>query len=92
VILSYPRDFTPAVGYEYDEVSEFDKKCGTFNTTDYQLPNAQCPDKFVCDVVGGSAGLGDFAERDWIVHPSDDSSPSECRQHGKGTFEDWTFL
>jgi hypothetical protein len=55
-------DFTPAVGYEYDEVSEFDKKCGTFNTTDYQLPNAQCPDKFVCDVVGGSEGLGDFAD------------------------------
>jgi hypothetical protein len=55
-------NFTPAVGYEYDEVSEFDKKCDTFNTTDYQLPNAQCPNKFVCDVVDGSAGLGDFAE------------------------------
>jgi hypothetical protein len=55
-------DDTPAIGYEYDEVSEFDKKCGTFNTSGYQLPNAQCPDRFVCDVAGGTSGLTDFTE------------------------------
>jgi hypothetical protein len=55
-------DDIPAIEYEYDEVSEFDKKCGTFNTSDYQLPNAECPDKFVCDVAGGNSGLSDFSE------------------------------
>jgi hypothetical protein len=55
-------DDTPAIEYEYDEVSDFDEKCGTFNTSDYQLPNAECPDRFVCDVVGGDPILSAFSE------------------------------
>jgi hypothetical protein len=55
-------DNTPALGYEYDEVAEFDEKCGTFNTSNYQLPNDQCPDRFVCDVTGEGEGMADFAE------------------------------
>jgi hypothetical protein len=52
----------PAIEYEYDEVSEFDQKCGTFNTSDFQLPHAECPDKFVCDVADESPALADFSE------------------------------
>jgi Domain of unknown function (DUF305) len=55
-------DFTPEMEYMYDEVSEFDKKCGTFNTSDYQLPHGECPERFVCELAGGSPGLADFAE------------------------------
>jgi hypothetical protein len=52
----------PAIEYEYDEVSEFDQKCGTFNTSDFQLPHAQCPDRFVCDVADERPALVDFSE------------------------------
>jgi Domain of unknown function (DUF305) len=38
----------PALGYEYDTPGEFDKSCGTHGLDAFQLPNAQCPDKFVC--------------------------------------------
>jgi len=41
---------TPEIPYEYDVVdTEFDKTCGTFNTTAWQLPNDQCVKNFVCD-------------------------------------------
>jgi hypothetical protein len=49
----------PPLGYEYDNVSEFDKQCGTFNVSDYQLPHGQCPERFVCDVA--NEGLKDYA-------------------------------
>jgi hypothetical protein len=52
----------PAIEYEYDEVSEFDQKCGTFNTSDFQLPHAECPDRFVCDVADERPALEDFSE------------------------------
>ena len=51
----------PPLGYEYDNVSEFDKQCGTFNVSDYQLPHGQCPTRFVCDVAN-EPGLKDYAE------------------------------
>ena len=38
----------PSLGYSYDEVSEFDKECGTFGLSEYALPNPVCPEKFVC--------------------------------------------
>ena len=38
----------PALGYEYDIPGELDKSCGTYGLDAFQLPNAQCPDKFVC--------------------------------------------
>ena len=54
------KDF-PALGFEYEEPSEFDKKCGTFNTEQYQLPNSMCQEKFVCDVPEGNEGLKEFS-------------------------------
>jgi uncharacterized protein (DUF305 family) len=38
----------PSIEYRYDTPGEFDVKCGTFGLDNYQLPNSQCPDKFVC--------------------------------------------
>jgi hypothetical protein len=49
----------PPLDYKYDKVSQFDKQCGTFNVSDYQLPHGQCPDRFVCDVA--NEGLKDYA-------------------------------
>lgn len=51
----------PELGYEYDEPSEFDSACGTFNTGQYQLPNSMCPEKFVCDVPDENDGLKAFS-------------------------------
>lgn len=39
---------TPALPYEYLEISEYDMECGTYNLTDWQLPNDQCVKRFVC--------------------------------------------
>jgi hypothetical protein len=39
----------PEIPYDYNEPSTFDKSCGTFGLSDYQLPNSQCPEKFVCN-------------------------------------------
>eukprot|EP00980_Cylindrotheca_fusiformis_P031576 scaffold26580_cov157-Cylindrotheca_fusiformis.AAC.1 len=45
----------PPLEYSYDVIQPFDKTCGTFNTSDYQLPDGkfsyQCPERFVCDVA-----------------------------------------
>jgi hypothetical protein len=43
-------DDTPALPYEYDDISEFDFGCGTHNLTDFRDPSTtdQCPDFFVC--------------------------------------------
>jgi len=40
----------PPLGYAYDEPGDFDQKCGTFGLDPFQLPNAVCPDQFVCGV------------------------------------------
>jgi hypothetical protein len=53
------KENQPPLGYEYDNVSEFDKQCGTFNVSNYQLPHGQCPERFVCDVA--NEGLKDYA-------------------------------
>jgi Domain of unknown function (DUF305) len=50
-------DDTPAIEYEYDTVADFDKMCGTFNTSIFQLPHDQCPDKFVCDVASDTTSV-----------------------------------
>ena len=39
----------PAIPYDYDVPSAYDESCGTFGLEDFQLPNAECPEKFVCD-------------------------------------------
>lgn len=38
----------PSLEYQYDSPGQFDEKCGTFGLDAYQLPNIQCPDRFVC--------------------------------------------
>jgi len=52
-------DDTPAIptGY-YDEASSFDESCGTFGLGDFQVPNFECPERFVCDA---GAAVSSFA-------------------------------
>ena len=38
----------PPIEYEYDVPGEFDEQCGTFGLDNFQLPNLQCPETFVC--------------------------------------------
>jgi len=38
----------PALGFEYQQPSHYDKKCGTYGLDEFQLPNYQCPNKYVC--------------------------------------------
>jgi Domain of unknown function (DUF305) len=52
----------PSIEYQYDTPGEFDAKCGTFGLDNYQLPNKQCPDKFVCyDNTTADAALVQYA-------------------------------
>jgi Domain of unknown function (DUF305) len=46
----------PEIPYDYDNPSTFDESCGTFGLSDYQLPNAQCPEKFVCNKKESTIG------------------------------------
>jgi Domain of unknown function (DUF305) len=39
---------TPAIAYQYDAPTTFDKACGTFGIDKFQLPNPYCPSAFVC--------------------------------------------
>ena len=39
---------TPELPYEYLEISDYDRECGTYNLTDFRLPNDQCVARFVC--------------------------------------------
>jgi hypothetical protein len=38
----------PPLEFVYDTPSDFDKECGTYGLDNYQLPNIECPDTFVC--------------------------------------------
>ena len=49
----------PEIPYEYDSPSDYDRACGTLGLEDYQLPNVQCPDRFVCGA--GQAADADLA-------------------------------
>jgi len=50
----------PIIPYDYQVPSEYDQSCGTFGLDEFQLPNKQCPDKFVCNRPEGA--VGKFAE------------------------------
>lgn len=52
----------PSIGYEYDEPSDHDSECGTYGTGDFTLPNAQCPEKFVCGATNGTTAVHKFAQ------------------------------
>lgn len=54
-----PVDFPP-ITYDYQVPSDYDLSCGTFGLDEFQLPNAQCPETFVCDAPGGA--VGQFAD------------------------------
>jgi Domain of unknown function (DUF305) len=56
------RKNTPSLKYEYDSPGSFDKQCGTFGLDDYQLPNKQCFDRFVCDVPETDPNLKLYAQ------------------------------
>jgi len=55
----YPDD-EPAIPYGYERVGSYDQSCGTSGLEDFQLPNSQCPEKFVCNQPDGA--VGKFAE------------------------------
>jgi hypothetical protein len=38
----------PELGYEYQVPSDFDKKCGTYGTGDYQESSGKCDGPFIC--------------------------------------------
>jgi len=42
----------PVIPYSYQQASVYDQSCGTYGVTAFQLPNPQCPTKFVCDAPG----------------------------------------
>lgn len=50
----------PAIPYGYETPSAYDQTCGTSGLEAFQLPNAECPEKFVCNRPGGA--VGKFAE------------------------------
>lgn len=52
----------PELLYSYDEPSAYDQSCGTYGLDEFQLPNQQCPDKFVCDAPDASTNAGKFAD------------------------------
>jgi hypothetical protein len=52
----------PEIPYEYDQPSAYDEKCGSLGLDDFRLPNAQCPEKFVCGHPDESTPLGQFAD------------------------------
>ncbi len=39
----------PVISYSHPEPSDYDKSCGTFGLSSYQLPHPECPEVFVCD-------------------------------------------
>jgi len=50
----------PKLGYEYEKPGPYDQSCGTSGLEHFQLPNKQCPEKFVCNKPDGA--VGKFAE------------------------------
>ena len=51
----------PELGYEYDQLAEHDKVCGTHGLHDFQLPHDECPEKFVCDAPADNEELLQFS-------------------------------
>jgi len=48
----------PEIPYEYEQATAYDESCGTYGVSGFQLPNPQCPTKFVCDAP---ASVAEFA-------------------------------
>jgi Domain of unknown function (DUF305) len=59
-IPTQPDEDLPEIPYKYDVPTEYDEACGSFGLDDFQLPNKQCPERFVCDAPSGGT-VGRFA-------------------------------
>jgi hypothetical protein len=46
----------PNITYRHPEPSEYDKSCGTYGLSPFQLPHPECPESFVCDKTSEFAG------------------------------------
>lgn len=55
------EDDVPPLGYEYDNPKRYDEKCGTYDLNSFQLPNEECPEKFVCNVPEDNEDLVQFS-------------------------------
>ena len=55
-----PDEDLPEIPYKYNHPTEYDESCGSFGLTDFQLPNLECPDRFVCDAPSDGT-IGQFA-------------------------------
>jgi len=51
----------PALPYSYDEITGHDKECGTFGLNPFELPNNQCPPRFVCAEESDLSAITDFS-------------------------------
>lgn len=52
----------PELEYAYDQPAGHDQVCGTYGLHDFQLPNDECPEQFVCDVPSDNVELAQFAQ------------------------------
>ncbi|KAL7502179.1 hypothetical protein ACHAWX_000484 [Stephanocyclus meneghinianus] len=52
----------PELGYEYESPTGHDSICGSYGLNAYQLPHAECPQKFVCDTEGQDEVLQQFSK------------------------------
>ena len=50
------KEDIPVIPYSHPPPSEYDRSCGTYGLSDFQLPNPECPKTFVCD---GSSQFSD---------------------------------
>lgn len=52
----------PEIAYEYNQLAEHEQVCGTYGVQEFQLPNNECPEQFVCDVPSENAALVQFSK------------------------------
>ncbi|KAL7517942.1 hypothetical protein ACHAWX_002815 [Stephanocyclus meneghinianus] len=56
------KEDLPELGYDYERPRGHDTFCGTYGLNDFQLPNDECPERFVCDADSKDAGLQQFSK------------------------------
>jgi len=57
--LLYEEDI-PEISYPSAKVDPYDEQCGTYNISNFQLPNEMCPETFVCN-IGNKYNFRKFA-------------------------------
>ncbi|GKY98005.1 hypothetical protein MPSEU_000758600 [Mayamaea pseudoterrestris] len=53
---------TPEIEYSYDQPSEYDQTCGTYNLSSYQLPNDQCQVSYLCDIAQDNPTIQKYSD------------------------------